>query len=180
MEWTGQRYADQPTVAVEAYIEAPCERVWALVTDIGLMAEMSDELVAAEWLDGATEAALGHRFRGTNRHQALGEWQTTSYIVEFEPGRRFTWAVQDPEHPTATWRYTLRPEGSGTVLEQWARMGPAPSGLSVAIERMPDKEQRIVFVRLREFEAGITANLAALKGRAEKPPIDVTDPAGDH
>ena len=28
------------------------------------------------------------------------------------------------------------------------QMGPAPSGLSVAIESMPDKEQKIVFVRL--------------------------------
>ena len=29
MEWTGQRYADSPAVAVAAYIDAPPERVWA-------------------------------------------------------------------------------------------------------------------------------------------------------
>jgi hypothetical protein len=28
MEWTGQVYADHPTVAVQAHIEAPPERVW--------------------------------------------------------------------------------------------------------------------------------------------------------
>ena len=32
-------------------------------------------------------------------------------------------------------------------------MGPARSGLSHAIDRMPDKEQKIVFVRLRELAA---------------------------
>jgi hypothetical protein len=39
--------------------------------------------------------------------------------------------------------------------------------LSVAIERMPDKEQKIVFVRLREFEANMGATLAAIKRLAE-------------
>ena len=29
-------------------------------------------------------------------------------------------------------------------------MGPARSGLSIAIDAMPEKEQKIVFVRLRE------------------------------
>jgi hypothetical protein len=65
------------------------------------------------------------------------------------------------------WRFTLRPEGTGTVLEQWTQMGPARSGLSFAIDAMPDKEQKIVFVRLREFESGFKANLAAIKERAE-------------
>ncbi|MCF2533696.1 SRPBCC family protein [Yinghuangia soli] len=183
MEWTGQRYADLPTVAVETYIDAPCDRVWALVADIGLMAELSAELVSVAWLDGAAGPAVGHRFEGRSKHAAFGEWRTTSHVVACEPGRVFTWAVEDPEQPTATWRFTLRPEGRGTVLEQWVRMGPGRSGLSIAIEQMPDKEQKIVFVRLREFEAGITANLAAIKARAESagaPSLDPTDPAGDH
>jgi hypothetical protein len=48
------------------------------------------------------------------------------------------------------------------------QMGPGRSGLSLAIERMPDKEQKIVFVRLREFETGISNNLAAIKKLAER------------
>jgi hypothetical protein len=46
-------------------------------------------------------------------------------------------------------------------------IGPGRSGLSTAIERMPDKEQKIVFVRLRELEANMGATLAAIKKRAE-------------
>ncbi|MGH3518418.1 MAG: SRPBCC family protein, partial [Haloechinothrix sp.] len=36
-----------------------------------------------------------------------------------------------------------------------------------AIEKMPDKEQKIVFVRLREFESVMTANLQQVKKLAE-------------
>ncbi|WP_436775518.1 SRPBCC family protein [Yinghuangia sp. YIM S09857] len=167
MEWTGQRYADQPTVAVETYIEASPERVWELVSDIHLLPRLSSELLSVEWLDGANGPAVGNAFAGDNRHDAFGEWRTTSYITECEAPRRLTWAVTDPEVPTATWRFTLRPDGTGTLLEQWAQMGPGRSGVSIAIERMPDKEQKIVFVRLRELEAAITVNLAAIKDLAE-------------
>ena len=55
MEWTGQLYADRPAVAVQTYIEAPPERVWALVSDIYLMPRLSAELREVEWLDGAGE-----------------------------------------------------------------------------------------------------------------------------
>jgi hypothetical protein len=33
---------------------------------------------------------------------------------------------------------------------------------------MPDKEQKIVFVRLREWEAAMQHNLAEIKDRAER------------
>ncbi|OIJ64346.1 SRPBCC family protein [Streptomyces mangrovisoli] len=167
MQWTGQVYADCPTVSAHTYIEAPPERVWALVSDIRLMPRLSSELREVEWLDGATAAECGTRFVGRNAHPAYGSWETTSTVMECEAPRRFCWAVGDPGHPAGRWRFTLTPEGSGTVLEQWAQMGPGPSGLTYAIEAMPDKEQKIVFVRLREFEAGMLANLAAIKTLAE-------------
>ncbi len=47
------------------------------------------------------------------------------------------------------------------------QMGPGRSGLNLAIDAMPDKEQKIVFVRLRELEAGLKHNLAAIKDLAE-------------
>jgi uncharacterized protein YndB with AHSA1/START domain len=167
MEWTGVRYADKPTVRVDALITAPPERVWELVSDIRLMPELSGELYSVEWLDGATGPAVGNRFRGRNRHDALGEWETTSYVIECTRPEVFAWAVTDVANPSSIWRFTLRPEDGGTRLTQWTQMGPARSGLSAAIDRMPEKEQKIVFVRLRELEAGMTATVAALKERAE-------------
>ena len=84
-----------------------------------------------------------------------------------EPGRVFGWAVGDPEHPAALWRFRLEPADGGTVLSEWVQLGPGPSGLSLAIDQMPDKEQKIVFVRMREFERNITATLAQIKRLAE-------------
>ena len=167
MEWTGQVYADCPAVAAEVYIEAPPQRVWPLVSDIFLMPRLSTELREVAWLDPGGPAA-GCRFTGRNANQALGEWETVSTVVEYDPPRRFAWAVGDPAHPSTIWRFTLRPDAAGTRLEQWTQMGPARSGLNIAIDAMPDKEQKIVFVRLRELEKGIRHNLAVIKDMAER------------
>ncbi|MEV6057998.1 SRPBCC family protein [Streptomyces sp. NPDC052107] len=167
MEWTGARYADKPTVEVRTWIDAPPDRVWALVSDIALMPAMSEELQSVEWLDGADGPTVGARFVGHSKHEAFGEWSTTSHVIECEPERVLAWAVQDPATPSAIWRFRLRPETGGTELSQWMQLGPGRSGLSVAIDRMPDKEQKIVFVRLREFERSITTTLGRIKKRAE-------------
>ncbi|GAB2966124.1 SRPBCC family protein [Amycolatopsis acidiphila] len=167
MEWTGARYADKPTVEVSTWVAAPPERVWALVSDVGLMPTLSDELQSVEWLGDASGPAVGARFVGRSKHDALGEWATTSHVVECEPCRVFGWAVEDPERPSALWRFRVEPEDGGTRLSEWVQLGPGRSGLSFAIDQMPDKEQKIVFVRLREFERNITATLERLKTLAE-------------
>jgi uncharacterized protein YndB with AHSA1/START domain len=167
MEWTGARYADVPTVEVETWIDAPPDRVWALVSDVGLMPSMSQELQSVEWVDGAAGPALGAKFVGHSKHKDLGTWSTTSHVVQYEPGRVFAWAVENPDNPAAVWRFQLTPRDGGTQLSEWMQMGPARSGLSYAIDRMPDKEQKIVFVRMREFEQNITATLEQIKKLAE-------------
>lgn len=162
-------YADGPTVEVDTYIEAPPERVWDLVTDIALMAEFSPELQSVSWADGAEGPAHGREFVGRNRHMDIGEWETRSFVTECARPSVFAWAVTDVEHPSATWRFTLRPEGSGTRLSQWMRIGPARSGLSAAIERMPDKEERIVQRRLDELRSAMLTGLERFKRAGEAP-----------
>ncbi|WP_433566253.1 SRPBCC family protein [Nocardia sp. CA-151230] len=168
MEWTGAKYADGPTAQAEIWIDATPEAVWALVSDIGLMPEMSAELQSAHWVRPDTPPGVGSTFVGTSRHEALGEWSTTSHVVEWDPPRVFAWAVSDPEHPSATWRFTVESADGGATLRQWVRMGPGRSGLSIAIEAMPEKEEKIVFVRMREFEAAMQAVVADIKRRAEE------------
>ena len=167
MEWTGARYADQPTVEVSTWVDAPPDRVWPLVSDVTAMPGFSAELQAAEWLDDVQEPVVGARFRGRNQHEMLGEWETTSEVVECQQPAVFAWAVRGFGGTMATWRFRLEPKDGGTEVSQWVRMGPGRSGLSLAIDRMPDKEQKIVFVRMREFERNMTATLAAIKERAE-------------
>jgi len=167
VEWTGARYADTPTVEASTWIDADPERVWSLVSDIKLMPTLSNELQSVEWAEGADGPRIGARFVGHNEHQAFGQWSTTSQIVACDEPREFAWAVGEPDNPAATWRFRLTPRDGGTSLNYWTQMGPGRSGLSVAIEAMPDKEQKIVFVRLREFEAAIGKTLAAIKRLAE-------------
>src|SRR5690606_20134011 len=119
MEWTGVRYADKPTVLVHIWIDAPPARVWELVSDVVLMPSMSDELQAIEWADGATSPAVGARFIGRSKHDALGEWATTSHNIECDPPRVFAWAVEDPDNPTAIWRFRLESRDGGTELSEW-------------------------------------------------------------
>ena len=152
---------------VQTWIGALPGRVWELVSDIELMPTMSQELQSVEWLDGASEPAVGAKFIGRSKHESLGEWATTSHVIECEPERVFAWAVEDPANPTAIWRFRLEPKNGGTELSEWMQMGPARSGLSFAIDRMPEKEQKIVFVRMREFEQNMAATLAHIKKLAE-------------
>jgi Polyketide cyclase / dehydrase and lipid transport len=161
------RYADGPTAEATVHVSAPPDVLWPLVSDIHLVASLSSEVQEVAWLDEVREPVVGAAFRGRSRHRAVGEWNTTSRVVACDPPRVFAWAVEDPEDPAAMWRFELTPRAGGTDLRQWARMGPGFSFLCQAIAAMPDKEERIVAGRLREWQAAIEANLAALKELAE-------------
>ncbi len=161
------RYVDGPTVDVTRRIAAPSDDVWLLVSDINLPARFSSEFTGAEWVGDANGVALGACFEGHNQHDAIGSWTTTSTIVECEQGRSFAWAVGDVDNPSATWRFDLEPDGDGTLVTFAARIGPGTSGLTPAIEAMPDKEERIIERRLAEFRRNMEATLdgiAALVG----------------
>ena len=161
------RYADGPTVEVEVRIEAPAERVWDLVTDISLPARFSSEFRGATWVDSGP-VAVGRRFVGRNHHDALGDWETTCFVTRWELGRAFSWAVTDPDTPSATWWFALEPAGDGAVvLRQGTRLGPGRSGLNIAIDAMPDKEERIVARRLEEHERNMRATVEGVKQLAE-------------
>jgi hypothetical protein len=139
-----------------------------LVCDINLPSQFSSEFLSGEWLDGAVAPVRGARFKGRNQHEAVGEWETTSIVVACEPERLLEWAVNDVEVPSASWRFELEPAGQGgTRLRQWMRIGPGWSGLTPAIEAMPDKEERIIERRLEHHRANMTANLEGIKALAE-------------
>ncbi len=144
MESDELRYADCPTTEAELVIAASPAVVWPLVCDIAMPARFSSEFQGGQWLDEGAEPALGAKFRGRNHHPAVGTWETVSTISEFEPERRFGWAVGDSQVPAARWRFSLEPEGTGTRVRQWMQIGPGQSGISTLIEQTPDKEARIL------------------------------------
>lgn len=158
------RYADHPTVQVEARIDGDPNAIWRVLTDIDFPVAQSPELQQVRWVEGDT-VAVGNRFEGDNRNEHLGEWTTTATIVEVVEGRRWVWQIRNGDDVMATWGFEVDPGRDAVTVRQWARLGPDPSGLSIAIANSPDKEARIVSRRMAEWRTGMEANLAALRAR---------------
>lgn len=176
----GVKYADGPQTQVEVQVAVPPPQLWPLVVDIELPARFSPELQRVEWLDGAGQAAVGASFAGYNGSPLQADWRTVAYVVECDPPRAFGYAVVDadgvfgdpqppsPQRPMATWRFELVPSDGGTVLRQTVRIGPARSGVNLAIDQRPEHEDAIVEFRLRELGKGMRATLDGIKQLAER------------
>ena len=157
------RLVKGPGVTVEVDIDAKPAVVWPVVTDIDLPAEFSSEFDGAEWLD---EPGLGARFRGRNALPG-GEWETTSYVVIWEPCGRFGWNVRDPDDPGARWMFELEPIGGATRLRFSVRLGPGPSGLRDIIESRPDDEAAILRGRRLHHRGNMTLTVQGIRDRVE-------------
>ena len=96
----------------EIDIDAPPAMVWALVADIGNMQRWSPETYRTEWLDGATAAAVGARFRGWNRWRGV-RWATFCEVEVCEPGREFTFSTRFWGRPGTRWSYTFAAGAAG-------------------------------------------------------------------
>ena len=158
-------YRDAPTVEVSTLIEgATGNQVWELVTDITLPTRAAGELASAEWV-GEPGVAVGARFRGTNTAEHLGTWVGECEVVEVDPGRRWVWQVGPAAggDPWATWAFEVEPSSKGTIVRQWARLGPGPSRLSEFIATQPDKEARVVAHRMSAWREAMQANLALIR-----------------
>lgn len=53
------------------------------------MPSMSTELQSVRWQGGASGPGLGNTFVGRNQNPALGEWETTSFVVMGSAGTDF-------------------------------------------------------------------------------------------
>jgi len=161
------KYADGPSTSVEVGIEAPPSLVWPLLCDINLPGRFSEEFVRGEWIDDGP--AVGATFRGHNRHEVVGEWSVVCTVTAMEPERVFEWTVGDVDFKAARWRFDLEPAGEqASRLRFSAEMGPAPSGLTPAIERMPDREEDIVARRLGEWTANMQRTVDGITELAEQ------------
>ena len=93
-------------ISVTALIRTDPATVYDLISDINRMNQFSPETVQTSWLDGATEARVGARFKGTN---AIGgtRWSTKPVVTTADPGQRFAFTVPGRSGPV--WTYQLEP-----------------------------------------------------------------------
>ncbi len=159
------KYKDGPTAEVSQDINAGVEVVWPLLCDINLPADFSEEFQRAEWIDDGP--GLGKTFRGYNRHEVVGEWNVVCTITDWDEQRVFEWSVGTGDDRAARWRFDLEADGDRSRLRFSSEMGPGPSGLTPAIERMPDREDEIVARRLEEWNKNMARTVAGIQERAE-------------
>ena len=139
-------------------IAAPPEVVYDLLADITRMGEWSPECYRCVWLDGATAAEVGTRFRGYNR---LGpyRWERRAVITAADRGRKFSFTTIDDRtgREQTEWHYVFEPLVSGTLVTESFRFLWCP-----ALDRVVE-----AFVpRGRQVNRGIQEMLRRLKQTA--------------
>jgi uncharacterized protein YndB with AHSA1/START domain len=99
-------------------IDAPPERLYDMVSDLSRMGDWSPENRGGKWLGGATDAAVGARFKGSNRN-GWRRWRTVAHVVTADTGREVAWESRAFGLKVALWRYRFVPNSQGgtTVVE---------------------------------------------------------------
>ena len=85
------------------------------------------------------------------------------FVDRYVEGSEFGWCTSDADNPGARWRFELMSIAGATRLRFVMMMGPGPSGISDAIEAMPDKEPRILFRRMNEHRPNMTRVVEGIK-----------------
>ncbi|MEY2426240.1 MAG: hypothetical protein QOI61_1812 [Actinomycetota bacterium] len=131
------------------HISASPEAVYALVSDVTRMGEWSPETVGATWVDGATEPAVGAKFRGTNK---LGpfKWSTTPTITECIPSKLFAFDAGG-----TVWRYSFTAADGGTSVTESFKVNSTLSKLYT----LPPRRNQLI--------RGMQQTLERLKRAAE-------------
>lgn len=150
----------EPHAEVSRDIAATPEAVFAAITDIAQMAELSPENHLNEWHEGFDRAEVGAMWTGHNRNGDK-EWKTQSRIVEMLPGEKYVFDCLARDTVFATWAYTIEPTTSGCrVTEGYQDLRPeAWLAASESISGVTD--------RVSHNTAGMEATLERLAALVE-------------
>ena len=110
-----------PSVTASTQIDAGCDLVYGLITDLPTLALLAEEAVAMQWRKGGS-ARQGAVFVGHNENNGR-RWTTTCTVTDAERGRRFAFDVRYLLFPIARWQYDIvAADGGCRVTEStWDR-----------------------------------------------------------
>jgi hypothetical protein len=110
--------AENTMLTASTSIEAPPEKIYALVSDLTRMGEWSPEAVGGKWV-GGTGPAPGVKFKGNNAHGSK-KWSTVVEVTEASEPKRFAFATKVGPIVVAEWAYSIESSDAGcTVTESW-------------------------------------------------------------
>ncbi|UMG94198.1 SRPBCC family protein [Nocardioides sp. TF02-7] len=141
-------------------IDAPRDRVWAMVSDLRRMASWSDQVVKTFVL--GREVRRGTRFVNIN-HQGWKHWPTTAQVVRYAPPSDLAFRVVENR---TVWSFRLEDAGDGRTRVVHRREAPdGVSALSRGLVGLALGGQDRFTAALQE---GMTATLVRLKADAER------------
>ncbi len=161
MDVSGYNHSDSIT------INASPDDVYAIVSDVSRIGELSPVCQSGAWDDPAQAGKEGAWFTG---HNAIGSftWDTHCKVVVAQPGREFTFVNHGPngEFELVRWRYTLEPVGEGSrVTESWQVLPAYPDFVAAGDPNLDVKAR--VDGMAQMARDGIRETLANLKRVAE-------------
>jgi uncharacterized protein YndB with AHSA1/START domain len=110
---------------VSLHVEAPPEKVWALVSDVTRIGEFSPETFEAAWTRGSSGPVVGAYFKGHVRRNGVGPtYWSPCRVTACVPNEVFEFCVGNDEVTLNNWGYRLAPEGTGTRLTEYFRIEP--------------------------------------------------------
>jgi hypothetical protein len=151
--------APRPSITRSIEVDAPAEEVWAMVSDLPRMGELSPENTGGSWR-GAAGPAVGARFRGANR-RGWRRWSTAVQVTTCDPPHRFGFDVSSLGLAVSRWTYEVAPRPGGcTLTETWLdRRGRPMDVIGLLASGVADRGPYTA--------RSIEHTLAAVKQRAE-------------
>lgn len=125
------------TGRVELTVAAPAEAVWRVVSDVTRTGEWSHECHRVTWLDGASSAAPGVRFRGRNR-SGPWRWSRTCEVLSVEAPRTISWRTIPTWRfvDSTDWRIVLEEVDGGTAIVQTFTVTRCPGWWEWLVSRL--------------------------------------------
>jgi uncharacterized protein YndB with AHSA1/START domain len=106
-------------VSVSVEINAPVEKVWAMITDLPRMGEWSPENQGGKWAKGATGPAVGATFKGRNKN-GKKKWGTNVAVNACDAPKKFSFGLMVLGKNWCDWVYEIEPTASGSrVTHSW-------------------------------------------------------------
>ncbi|HEY0949334.1 SRPBCC family protein [Nocardioides sp.] len=146
----------------EATVDAPPERVWALLTDFSRMPEWSPELVRMVPLKPGG-LRVGQWYLGVNRRKGA-VWPTRNVVSALEPGRTVAW---DTTSSGARWIWELAPEGPAGTATRVVHRRPVPRRITLMSKVFAPLALGGSVGHADELEQGMAHTVARLKAAAE-------------
>ena len=161
MDVSGYNHSDSIT------INRPSEEVYAIISDVTRIGELSPVCASAAWDDAAQAGKEGAWFTG---HNVINDfsWDTHCKVVAATPGKEFAWINGGPNGDVelVRWGFTFQPDGDATlVTEHWQVLPAYPDFVSAG---NPDMDVKARIDGMQQMaETGMKDTLANLKQVAE-------------